>query len=70
MSNIESGSDVDDPCSVTTLNDPRISKLASVREEVRSDNNIFPPLTFKHQFIFLYIFLRVFVYYYNLSFLT
>ncbi|XP_076942547.1 phosphatidylinositol/phosphatidylcholine transfer protein SFH13-like [Bidens hawaiensis] len=39
MSNIESGSDVDDPYSVTTLNDPRISKLASVREEATTSDS-------------------------------
>ncbi|KAI7734431.1 hypothetical protein M8C21_004080 [Ambrosia artemisiifolia] len=39
MSNIESGSDIEDPCSVITLNDPRISKLASVCEEATTSDS-------------------------------
>ncbi|KAJ0578846.1 putative CRAL-TRIO lipid binding domain, CRAL/TRIO domain, CRAL/TRIO domain superfamily [Helianthus annuus] len=39
MSNIESGSDVDDPCFLSTLNDPRISKLASVCEEATTSDS-------------------------------
>ncbi|KAK1406915.1 hypothetical protein QVD17_38524 [Tagetes erecta] len=41
MSNIESGSDVDDPRSLSTQNDPRISKLASVSEEATTSDS--PP---------------------------
>ncbi|KAD4386322.1 hypothetical protein E3N88_26491 [Mikania micrantha] len=39
LSNIESGSDIDDPRYVSTLNDPRISKLASVCEEATTSNS-------------------------------
>ncbi|KAJ9567701.1 hypothetical protein OSB04_003667 [Centaurea solstitialis] len=40
ISNIESGSDVDDPCSVTTsLNGPRILKLPSVCEEATTSDS-------------------------------
>ncbi|KAI3673921.1 hypothetical protein L6452_40052 [Arctium lappa] len=38
-SNIESGSDVDDHCSVTSLNGPRILKLASVCEEATASDS-------------------------------
>ncbi|KVH99215.1 phosphatidylinositol/phosphatidylcholine transfer protein SFH13-like [Cynara cardunculus var. scolymus] len=38
-SNIESGSDVDDPCSATNLNGPRFLKLASVCEEATASDS-------------------------------
>lgn len=39
MSNTESGSDADDPFSLTSLSGPRISKLASVREEATTSDS-------------------------------